>query len=215
MGILCLVRLEVCGDLINVCLESVFVHLVIRNPLNVALNLSNLSLRCCFGDSSSTRGNDTDRSNQILVESEEFTVENIPDFPLDPNQETRVFYADYTNEKIQINIIPKLKGHIHILGVVYLIGGLIPSFKSLGKVNSEGVMKAPMLNVTLPMPVLDITFEKFPEFMVSGEVVTSIMRIKNNGNRGLQNLRLKVSHPSFFYAGSKLNQPVYRMFLIF
>jgi hypothetical protein len=33
---------------------------------------------------------DTDRSNQILVESLEYTIENIPDFPLEPNQETRV-----------------------------------------------------------------------------------------------------------------------------
>jgi uncharacterized membrane protein len=76
-------------------------------------------------------------------------------------------------------------------------------------------VKAPMLNVTLPMPVLDVTFENFPDSMVSGEVLTGIMRIKNNGNRGLRNLRLKVSHPSFFYAGSVLDQPVYGIFLAY
>jgi hypothetical protein len=179
----------------------VFVHLVIKNPLNVPLNLSNLSIRCSFGDSSGST--DTDRSNQILVESSEFTIENIPDFSMDANQTTR----------IQINIIPKLEGAIHILGVVYFIGGLIPSFKSLGKM-VDGVLKAPMLNVTLPMPVLDVAFDDFPESIVSGEVRTCVLRIKNNGNRGLMNLRLKVSHPSFFYAGTGSDQPVYGMFAL-
>lgn len=51
------------------------------------------------------------------------------------------------------------------------------------------------------MPVLDVIFHSFPNTLLSGEVVRAVIEINNKGNRGLRNLRLKTSHPSFFYVG--------------
>ncbi|KAJ3221198.1 Trafficking protein particle complex 8 [Clydaea vesicula] len=181
--------------------ESVFVHLEIENPLQVSITLSNISVRCNFGSipREDEDYNDGDRSNLILVERSGFTVENIPDFILGPNERA----------KLQVAIIPKQEGTIYILGVVYLVGGLIPCFKSLKSakknLNKEEEFVTPKLNVTLPMPVLDIEILNFPEKIFSGEIIKLFLNIKNNGNRGLVNLKLKLSHPSFFYFGSLLD----------
>lgn len=110
--------------------------------------------------------------------------------------------------QITITIIPKLEGQIHIAGAIYLIGGQIPTFKSFAKqmkTSTTGEFKTPRLNVTLPMPVLDVAFHSLPETLVSGEVARCVIEVTNKGNRGLKNLKVKLSHPQFFYFGSTMN----------
>jgi hypothetical protein len=107
-----------------------------------------------------------------------------------------------------ITIIPKLEGQIHITGAIYLIGGQIPTFKSFSKLvktSKTGEIKTPRLNVTLPMPVLDVAIHSLPESLVSGEITRCVLEVTNKGNRGLKNLKVKLSHPQFFYFGSTMN----------
>lgn len=56
-----------------------------------------------------------------------------------------------------------------------------------------------------------MTFHSFPDVLFSGEVVQAVLEINNKGERGLIDLRAKMSHPSFFVIGevSALDKPIY------
>jgi len=65
--------------------------------------------------------------------------------------------------------------------------------------------------VTAPMPVLDVVFHSFPDSLMFGEVLQTVLEINNKGNRGMKHLKLKTSHPSFFSVGAPilLDSPIY------
>ena len=58
------------------------------------------------------------------------------------------------------------------------------------------------LVVTAPMPLIDVIFHSFPREVLFGEVVQVTMEVTNKGNRGLVDLRVKMSHPSFIFVGN-------------
>ena len=61
------------------------------------------------------------------------------------------------------------------------------------------------------MPQLEVQFEGFPNQIFSGEVQRANLVITNKGEKTLSNLKVKLSHPSFFYFGKMehLNIDVY------
>ena len=121
-------------------------------------------------------------------------------------------------------MFPKKEGHIQIIGLRYVFNGVIPCFRAFTKQGRRlndttqqrlNVMytqdQSLHLVVTPPMPVLDVAFHSFPDSLLSGEVLRCVLEINNKGNCGLKNLKVKISHPSFFSVGSpnQMETPVY------
>nr|KAJ3420223.1 Trafficking protein particle complex 8 [Polyrhizophydium stewartii] len=189
--------------------EPVTVSFQWQNPLQVPIPTNNVFLECTFGDQPETH-----TELQILPNGDvpsriarpEFELEVLHDVSLD------------SGEKRQVNlkIYPMQEGEITVIGVRYLLCGVIPSFRRFQKrgrrlndtpaqrQDPNGVYAPDVslkISVTPPMPVLDVVFHSFPESMLLGQVVQVALELNNKGTRGLKNLFVKPSHPTAFCFG--------------
>ena len=48
------------------------------------------------------------------------------------------------------------------------------------------------------MPLLDVDWDNFPVQLLHGQVEKLTLTLKNSGTSALRNIKLKLSHPSFF-----------------
>ncbi|RHZ88011.1 hypothetical protein Glove_26g14 [Diversispora epigaea] len=116
---------------------------------------------------------------------------------------------------ISLRVFPKKQGTIKVLGLKYVLNSLIRGIKKFEKCGKRlnqtreqliNVVYAQdrslELTVTSPMPLLEVAFHSFPEMLLSGEVSQVFLEINNKGQRGLTDLRVKMSHPSFFCIGN-------------
>ncbi|KAJ3290281.1 Trafficking protein particle complex 8 [Borealophlyctis nickersoniae] len=188
--------------------EPVFVSFEMHNPMQVPIQAHNLFLECAFGTNPPARANlmyNPDVSPPERVEYAEFDAEVVGEVALEPG-DTAV---------IQLRVFPKREGELIVHGVRYILCGSVPThhpFQKRGRRQTDAVSiksdtavyavdNSLKLVVTSPMPVLDVIFHAFPDTLLSGEVVRAVLEVNNKGNRGLRNLKLKTSHPSFFCVG--------------
>ncbi|KAI8819635.1 ER-golgi trafficking TRAPP I complex 85 kDa subunit-domain-containing protein [Fimicolochytrium jonesii] len=186
--------------------EPVFVTFEVRNPMDIPIQINNVHLECSFGGGPPIVSDlrwIADSQSPLKVEHPQYDVENIPEVAL----------GDREKKQVQLRIFPKQEGEIRILGIRYTLCGVVPTtreFPAKGK-GGKDVVSQLSLTVTSPMPVLDVIFHSFPTAILSGQVSQVVLEINNKGNRGLRNLQLKTSHPSFFSVGNNdgLDAPVY------
>ncbi|KAI8835627.1 ER-golgi trafficking TRAPP I complex 85 kDa subunit-domain-containing protein [Chytriomyces cf. hyalinus JEL632] len=199
--------------------EPVFVSFVLENPLQIPLELSNITLAAEFTKSvaSAIVTDLTDRSGEdgVRLQNEFFDVEYLPGLVLAP-KEVR---------QMQLKIYPKCEGDLLVQGLKLTLSDCVPitiSFNKRGrrlndtqKQRSEDPVYAAdntlKLTVTAPMPVLDVLFHSFPDVLLSGQVERTVLEVNNKGNRGLKNLKMKLSHVSFFGVGDaeQIDYPSY------
>ncbi|KAJ3277304.1 Trafficking protein particle complex 8, partial [Rhizoclosmatium sp. JEL0117] len=134
-----------------------------------------------------------------------FDLEYLPLLTLEAN-ETR---------ELQLRVYPKAEGELIVQGLKLTLSDCVPvtiEFVKRGRrlndtqkqrsgdpvYAADNTLK---LTVTSPMPVLDVLFHSFPETLLSGQVERTVLEINNKGHRGLKNLKIKLSHPSFFGVG--------------
>ncbi|KAJ3109249.1 Trafficking protein particle complex 8 [Phlyctochytrium planicorne] len=186
--------------------EPVFVEFEVTNPLNITLQLSDVSLLAEFkdGKEADTAAVDSSLDVDRLV-FENFDLECLTSVNLDPSEK----------RLIQLKVFPKKEGEITIKGVRFMLFNVVPNivyFKRKGarlNTTQDQRMTAAYaedqslhLKITAPLPILDVVFHSFPESLLSGQVERSVLEINNKGNRGLKNLVVKLSHPSFFSFGT-------------
>jgi hypothetical protein len=59
-----------------------------------------------------------------------------------------------------------------------------------------------VIEILPPMPLLDITIPHLPETILSGELINLKLMVRNKGERGMKNFKVKLSHPAFFWFGN-------------
>ncbi|KAJ3044711.1 Trafficking protein particle complex 8 [Rhizophlyctis rosea] len=186
--------------------EPVFVTVEVHNPMQIPVHLNNVFSECASEGSAPAGSNllSAERASSN-VSYAQFDAEVIPEISLNAGE----------HRTLQLRVFPKQEGTLIIHGVRYNFAGTVPThhiFHKRGRrLNDPVSMKSEtpkyaadhtlQLAVTSPMPVLDVQFQSFPESLLSGEVTKAVLQISNKGNRGLRNLRLKISHPSFLRVG--------------
>ncbi|KAI8920698.1 ER-golgi trafficking TRAPP I complex 85 kDa subunit-domain-containing protein [Entophlyctis helioformis] len=199
--------------------EPVTVNFQWQNPLQVPVPANNLYLECAFGDAPESVTDlqvSPDSDVPSKIERPEFDVEVLHDVSLDANEK----------RKVQLKIYPKREGTITILGIRYLLCGVIPTYHRFHKrgrrlndtpaqrQDPDGVYAPDVVLkvvVTPPMPVLDVLLHGFPDMMLSGQVIQVALELNNKGSRGLKSLYVKTSHPAAFCFGdgTSLELPSY------
>ncbi|KAJ3070601.1 Trafficking protein particle complex 8 [Podochytrium sp. JEL0797] len=189
--------------------EPVFVSFCIRNPLQIALELSNLTLFAEF--EASQAGSVVSDVSPITeggarLEFEFYDLEYVPVLALAPKE----------SREMQLKVYPKSEGQLTIQGLKLTLNDLVPITlpfhkrgRRLNDTPSQQKSLEPLyaidntltFTVTSPMPVLDLMFHTFPDVLLSGQVERTVLEVQNKGVRGLKNLKVKLSHASFFVVG--------------
>lgn len=194
--------------------EPIVVEVVLRNPLKVALSLSELTLLWRF----TADGEDTALSNEdapTALREDLMTNEVIPDFSLGP-EETKV---------ARMKLVPLRTGQLSVVGLGYGLSSSGDSAEGdllLVKGRQELKIQGPRLNqtkedkmsvrhgrderlspiVTAPMPLLEVFFLHFPSALLCGEIRKAYIEFCNMSSVGLCGLRVVSTHPTFFTFGS-------------
>ncbi|CAG8579158.1 12018_t:CDS:10 [Diversispora eburnea] len=189
--------------------EPFFVQFMIQNPMQIPININDMTLEYefvpipkseeTFSDLNNSSNSKIDATNNFefqLLKFEEFDIETLPEISLEGSEK-------------------KMQGTIKVLGLKYVLNSLIRGIKKFEKCGKRlnqtreqltNVVYAQdrslELTVTSPMPLLEVAFHSFPEMLLSGEVSQVFLEINNKGQRGLTDLRVKMSHPSFFCIGN-------------
>ncbi|KAL5034933.1 hypothetical protein RTP6_002703 [Batrachochytrium dendrobatidis] len=199
--------------------EPVTVSFQWVNPLQVPIPVNNIYLECVFSGCSETKTELVIPSTGDVpsrIELPQYDIQVLHDVSLDAGEK----------RKIHLKIYPKMEGEITVLGVRYLLCGIIPTYrrfqKRRQKLSEPQVQQADQddqdtkdillkILVTPPMPVLDVVFHSFPETMLLGQVSQVALELNNRGTRGLKNLVVITSHPTAFCFGdgTSLEQPSY------
>ncbi|RGB32937.1 ER-golgi trafficking TRAPP I complex 85 kDa subunit-domain-containing protein [Rhizophagus diaphanus] len=207
--------------------EPFFVQLNVHNPMHIQININDLILECEYiplEDSSSPyevnneelsqKDENTDNADIKFIKFEAFDLEILPEVCLQGLEE----------KTISLRVLPKKQGTLKVLGLQYTLNSLVHGIKKFlrhGKrLNDTKEQRMSVvyatdrsldLMVTSPMPLLEVAFHSFPELLFSGEVTQVVLEINNKGQKGLTDLRVKMSHPSFFCIGDAemLEQKIY------
>ncbi|KAM9435852.1 trafficking protein particle complex subunit 8 isoform 2-T2 [Clarias gariepinus] len=210
--------------------EPVIVEVVFRNPLKVALALSDLSVLWKFtpkdfsgpqgGAAGETISNEKEATtSKVTALNDLISTEVIPEFTMSP-EETKV---------ARLKLLPHKTGELHVLGVVYNLstgeddnipGEASRSMCVRGRQDLE--IQGPRLNmtkeektsvrhgsdrrlepiITSPMPLLEVFFINFPTGLLCGEIRKAWVEFVNVSGVPLTGLRVVSTHPEFFTFGS-------------
>ncbi|XP_020783321.2 trafficking protein particle complex subunit 8 isoform X2 [Boleophthalmus pectinirostris] len=200
--------------------EPIIVEVLLRNPLKVALSLSELTLLWRFtADGASTELSNEDTS-AVLTE-EVMTNEVIADFPLAP-EETKV---------ARLKLVPRRTGQLSVTGLGYSLsatGDTAEADMLVVRGRQELKIQGPRLNqtkedkmsvrhgrdqrlhpiITAPMPLLEVFFLQFPSALLCGEIRKAYIEFCNMSSVGLCGLRVVSTHPTFFTFGSATSSPL-------
>jgi hypothetical protein len=160
------------------------------NPMQVPIPVNNIFLECLFNDEPITIPDWGDSEPPSWIETPQLKMELLADVALDSNE----------RKTVSIKLFPLMQGQLKIIGLRYLLCGIIPATRRFDSTSTNIV-----IDITAPMPVLDYTFHNFPEEMLNGQISQATLELHNKGGKGLVGLAVKISHPNFCYFGDTKN----------
>ncbi|KAJ2997083.1 hypothetical protein HDV02_005897 [Globomyces sp. JEL0801] len=149
------------------------------NPMQVPIPVNNIHLECTFNDEPPPKSEPWS-TNEIITKMEypHFDIEVLPDIALDASEK----------KIVHLKLYPKTEGKIKLLGIRYLLCGIIPTYRAFKKqtLGKDAKDIELVLTITPPMPVLDLTFHNLPVEMLCGQVCQATLELNNKGGKGLE-----------------------------
>ncbi|KAG0240476.1 Trafficking protein particle complex 8 [Mortierella sp. GBA43] len=208
------------GRIVSAVGEHVLATINVKNPLHIPLILTDVILGCEHSTSTTTFTVPVDSAEEAhlaLYAQQSPTFEGKVQFSaFDCDRIDRVILDPGQVRTLTFEILPKKDGQIKVMGLHCNVEGQVHGYREIVKrgkrlnrdkehltsrVYAED--KSLIILVAPEMPLLDVKFHSFPEMLLSGEVSELSLEIKNRGRKGLTNLSVKMSHPSFFCIGEK------------
>lgn len=205
----------------NVCVagEVVRVDIEFKNPLQISISVSSVSLICELSASSDETQSDANSqagelqndnkankiaSRELSDDNSFFTLSKV-DFSLEGGETIMV----------QLKVTPRVEGILQIVGVKWNLSGVVVGFHNFGsnlmkKKNEKGRRRGNRsLNDNLKfvviksLPKLEGFIQPLPTTTYAGDVRHLVLELRNPSECAVKNLKLKVSHPRFLNMGSQ------------
>ncbi|KAK9289806.1 hypothetical protein L1049_007966 [Liquidambar formosana] len=206
----------------NVCVagEAIKVDIEFKNPLQIYISISNVSLICEL----STRSDETesDARNAHLENDEEFknlitSRELSSDLSSFSLSEVDFSLEGGKTIVVQLTVTPKVEGILNIVGVRWKLSGSVVGFHKfesnlVKKKIAKGRRKAkhsPGNNlkflVIKNLPKLEGFIHPVPKRVYAGDLRRLVLELRNASEYSVKNLKMKISHPRFLNIGNQEN----------
>ncbi|ESW34971.1 hypothetical protein PHAVU_001G196200 [Phaseolus vulgaris] len=199
----------------NVCVagESVKVTIEFKNPLQISIPISSVTLVCKYSastdqvisneiESSMEKDNKVDHFRNMSSDNSSFMVSEV-DFLLGGGETTM----------IELSVTPKEEGTLEIIGVRWKLSGTIVGFYNfeLGqpKKNIKGRKTKDLPNekfkfmVIKSIPKLQGSVHPLPGKAYAGDLRQLVLELRNPSEFPVKNLKMKISHPRFLIIGKQ------------
>ncbi|KAL3536023.1 hypothetical protein ACH5RR_004484 [Cinchona calisaya] len=202
----------------NICVagEVIRVHVELKNPLQIPISVSNVSLICEHSSGS-------DETNPDLNSS----IDNDQLRKLAINGKIGAEASSFLSGEIdlrlgagetvvaQLSVIANIEGTLEIVGVRWKLSGSVSGFCKfdsdiLKKKFARGKRKSKKSSgnylkflVIKSLPKLEGFVHHLPETVYAGDMRRLSLELRNPSNTPLKNLKMKVSHPRFLNIGDQ------------
>ncbi|KAK6944126.1 LOW QUALITY PROTEIN: TRAPP III complex, Trs85, partial [Dillenia turbinata] len=205
---------------LTVCVagEAIKVDVEFKNPLQIPISISNVSLICDLAARSDEIASDEHGSTTELQNDEEVT-DLVTNREQGSNSSFTLSEGDFSigggeTILVQLTVTPKVEGILNIIGVRWkFLGAVLGVYKFEPKVVKSRVAKRRKskrslndnlkLLVTKSAPKLDGLIRHFPRMLYAGELCHLVLELRNQSEFRLKNLKMKISHPRFLSVGSR------------
>ncbi|GMH29958.1 hypothetical protein Nepgr_031801 [Nepenthes gracilis] len=213
----------------NICVagEAIKVDIGFKNPLQIPISISNVSLICKH--SASSDSTEVDELNSAANE-----LSSVADGQIDEDL-TKLISRDEGNAEnysftlseaefslsggetlvVQLTVTPRVEGILNIVGVKWKLSGCVVGFQSF-KIDhtkntaAKGRIKHKLspsdemrFLVVKSLPRLEGFIHHFPTKSYHGELHRLVLELKNQSNFPVKNMKMKISHPRFLLVGDR------------
>ncbi|KAH9674303.1 tetratricopeptide repeat (TPR)-like superfamily protein [Citrus sinensis] len=206
----------------NICVagEPVKVDIEFKNPLQIPISISNISLICELSTRSDEMESDSNSSTTELQNDEESkllttTGEMNSDTSSFTLSEVDISLGGTETILVQLMVTPKVEGILKIVGVRWrLSGSLVGVYNFESNLVKKKIAKGRRKVKSSPsndlkfiviksLPKLEGLIHPLPERAYAGDLRHLVLELKNQSDFSVKNLKMKVSHPRFLSIGNR------------
>ncbi|EPS62342.1 hypothetical protein M569_12447, partial [Genlisea aurea] len=198
---------------LNVCVagEAIKVEVGLRNPLQIPLSLSNVSLICKH----SVEEDKTEQGANGSSIDHSISGESLPDTSLFVLSEVDISLPGLETITVRLTVTPRVEGHLKLVGVRWRLSDSVVGIYEFNSEqlrmkppNSKRKTKPPVKDdtqflVIKSLPRLEGVIRNIPERVYSGECRRLILELKNLSKISVKNLKLRISNPRFLAVAAK------------
>ncbi|PON63122.1 TRAPP II complex, Trs [Parasponia andersonii] len=204
----------------NVCVagEAVRVDIEFKNPLQIPISVSGVSLICeLFGSSDETKSDGNNLAGEF--QNDDGSVETTSGEMSNKSSSFSLSKVDFSLEggetiMVQLTVTPTIEGILQIIGVRWNLSGAVVGFHNfesnpIKKRSSEGRQRANRSGDNLKfvviksLPKVEGFIRPLPTSAYAGDVRQLVLELRNHSECAVKNLKMKVSHPRFLNIGSR------------
>ncbi|XP_022766944.1 trafficking protein particle complex subunit 8-like isoform X2 [Durio zibethinus] len=202
----------------NICVagEAIKVDIEFKNPLQISISISSVSLICELSTNPDELNSDANSSNIELQNHENNTSTSNGDV----NSSLILSEVDFSLEGcettlVQLIVTPRVEGILKIVGVKWQLSSSVVGFhnfesNSVNKKVVKGRRKAKhspsndlKFIVIKSLPKLEGFIHSLPEKTYMGDLRHLVLELSNQSKFPIKNLKMKISNPRFLNAGNQ------------
>ncbi|XP_022982812.1 trafficking protein particle complex subunit 8-like isoform X2 [Cucurbita maxima] len=207
----------------NICVagEPVKVNIVFKNPLQIPISISCVSLICDL--SSKSDGTKSDTNNITAGFQNNTELKWSSDWEMGSNNasftSTEVHLSLEGNEEkiVQLTVTPKIEGILQVVGIRWKLSDSIMGFhnfiNNLGQKNiAKGRQKVKYsladnlkFIVIKSLPKLEGSILSLPKVAYAGDLQRLVLELTNQSKFSVKNLKMKISQSRFLKIGKQEN----------
>ncbi|XWS66568.1 hypothetical protein CRYUN_Cryun05aG0210700 [Craigia yunnanensis] len=202
----------------NICVagEAIKVDIEFKNPLQIPISISSVSLICELSANPEEMNSDANSSNIELHNDESKTSTSTGD----TNSSLILSEVDFSLEGgettlVQLTVTPRVAGILKIVGVKWKLSSSVVGFHnfesdSVNKRVAKGRRKAKhspsndlKFIVIKSLPKLEGFIHSLPKKTYVGDLRHLVLELSNQSKFPVKNLKMKISNPRFLNAGNQ------------
>ncbi|XVF07518.1 hypothetical protein REPUB_Repub06bG0146000 [Reevesia pubescens] len=202
----------------NICVagEAIKVDIEFKNPLQIPISISSVSLICEVSANPEEMNSDANSSNIELQNDENKTSTSTADI----NSSLILSEVHFSLEGgettlVQLTVTPRVEGILKVVGVKWKLSSSVVGFHnfesdSVNKRVAKGRRKAKhspsnylKFIVIKSLPKLEGFIHSLPEKTYVGDLRHLVLELSNQSKFPVKNLKMKISNPRFLNAGNQ------------
>ncbi|WOK92067.1 trafficking protein particle complex subunit 8 isoform X1 [Canna indica] len=202
---------------ISVCVagESVTVELEFKNPLQVSISVSEISLICEL--SAKSEGTETGKSASQIEPPEDSDHRNSPSYRYPHNDDSftltkvDVVLGGGETQRIQLEVSPKIEGLLKVIGVRWTLSDTVVGYQYFdfdaknkqkkGRRSRHSSSSNLSFIVIKGLPKLNACIQHLPKKVFAGDLRLLLLQLGNQSKFSVKNIKMKISHPRFLIPG--------------
>lgn len=207
----------------TVCIagEEVKVAIEFKNPLQIPIAISSVSLMCELSAVSDENKSDASSSTVELQNDDGLNNSTINRDMSSENSSFTLSEVDLSLEGggtslVQLTVTPKVEGILQIIGVSWKLSGSVVGLYNFdsnqtkkkipkGRWKAHSPSDSLKFIVIKSVPRLEGSIHSLPEKAYAGDVRHIVLELRNQSESPVQNLKMKISHPRFLKIGNHEN----------